>query len=48
MAIGLIFEGPGVTQAQYEQVLNEVTAGGNSIPEGRSTMLPGRRRMAGW
>ena len=33
MAIGLIFEGPGVTQAQYEQVRDEV-APGNKRPPG--------------
>jgi len=32
MAVGLIFEGPGVTQAQYEQVLNEVAPGNQVIP----------------
>jgi quinol monooxygenase YgiN len=33
MAIALLFEGPGVTQAQYEQVLNQV-APGNRAPAG--------------
>jgi len=33
MAIAVIFDGPGVTQAQYEQVLNEV-APGNQPPPG--------------
>ncbi len=33
MAIGLIFFGTGVTQAQYEQVRNEV-APGNKLPPG--------------
>lgn len=28
MAIGLIFQDAGVSQAQYEQVFNEVTPGG--------------------
>jgi hypothetical protein len=30
MAVGLIFDGPGVTQDQYEQVFNEV------IPDGQA------------
>ena len=33
MAVGLIFEGPGVSQAQYEQVKNQV-APGNKAPPG--------------
>jgi quinol monooxygenase YgiN len=33
MAIGVIFSAPGVTQAQYEQVVNEV-APGNKLPPG--------------
>lgn len=33
MAVGLIFSGPGVTQAQYDQVRNEV-APGNKLPPG--------------
>ena len=33
MAVGLIFIGTGVTQAQYEQVNNEVTPG-NTLPPG--------------
>ncbi len=33
VAIAMIFDGPGVTQAQYEQVLNEV-APGNQPPPG--------------
>ena len=28
MAIGIVFDGPGVTQAQYEQALAEVVPGG--------------------
>ena len=33
MAVGLIFSGAGVTQAQYDQVRNEV-APGNKLPSG--------------
>jgi quinol monooxygenase YgiN len=33
MAVCLIFEGPGVTQAQYDQVRTEV-APGDRVPEG--------------
>jgi quinol monooxygenase YgiN len=33
MAIQLIFEGPGVSQAQYDQVRNEVSPG-NTRPAG--------------
>ena len=33
MAVGLIFSGAGVTQAQYDQVRNEV-APGNKLPPG--------------
>ena len=33
MAIGLIFDGAGVTQAKYEQVRDEV-APGNRLPSG--------------
>lgn len=33
MAIALLFEGSGVTQAQYDQVRNEV-APGNRVPPG--------------
>jgi quinol monooxygenase YgiN len=33
MAIGMIFDGPGVTQAQYDQVRNEA-APGNRPPAG--------------
>ena len=29
MAIGVLFEFPGVTQAQYDQVLNKLTNGGS-------------------
>jgi hypothetical protein len=32
MAIGLIFEGPGVTQAQYEQVRDRVMPGNAPVP----------------
>lgn len=32
MAFGLIFEGPGVTQAQYEQVKEVVAPGNKLIP----------------
>jgi hypothetical protein len=32
MAVGLIFEGAGVSQAQYEQVLNEVAPGNQLLP----------------
>lgn len=32
MAVGLIFEGGGVSQAQYEQVLNEVAPGKQPTP----------------
>lgn len=32
MAIGLIFDGPGVTQAQYEQVRDEVCPGNKLVP----------------
>ena len=32
MAIGLIFEGPGVTQAQYDQVRNQVMPGSALYP----------------
>jgi quinol monooxygenase YgiN len=32
MAIGQIFDGSGVTQAQYEQVLNEVAPGKQPPP----------------
>lgn len=32
MAIGLIFEGPGVSQAQYEQVKDQVTPGNKAPP----------------
>jgi hypothetical protein len=34
MAIGLIFDAPGVTQAQYEQVRNEVNGGTTTFAEG--------------
>jgi hypothetical protein len=40
MAIGLIMEGAGVTQAQYEQVLNEV-GGRDAIPEGAQYHVAG-------
>ncbi len=33
MAVGLIFNGAGVTKAQYDQVRNEV-APGNKLPSG--------------
>jgi quinol monooxygenase YgiN len=32
MAIGVIFEGAGVTQAQYEQVKNQVLPGNKPAP----------------
>ena len=32
MAVALIFNGPGVTKAQYEQVLNEVNPDGKFAP----------------
>src|SRR5664279_5895701 len=32
MAVALIFNGPSVTKAQYEQVLNEVLPGGKVAP----------------
>jgi len=32
MAVGLLFDGVGVSQAQYEQVLNEVTNNGTAEP----------------
>src|SRR5215212_10189412 len=32
MAVCLIYDGPGVTQAQYEQVHNEVSAGNRPAP----------------
>jgi quinol monooxygenase YgiN len=37
MAIGLLFDGSGVTQAQYEQVLNDVTANGTRQVPGMLT-----------
>ncbi len=33
MAVGIIFDGVGVSQAQYEQVLNQVSPG-NELPAG--------------
>ena len=33
MALCVVFEGAGVTQEQYEQVLNEVSPG-NQLPQG--------------
>jgi len=33
MAVALLFEGPGITQAQYDQVLGEVSPG-NQLPAG--------------
>jgi hypothetical protein len=46
MAFGLIFEGEGVTQAQYEQVKDAV-APGNKLPPGmlHHAAGPGER---GW
>jgi len=32
MAVALLFEGTGVTQAQYEQVLNQVAPGNQMAP----------------
>ena len=32
MTVGLLFDGIGVSQAQYEQVLNEVTNNGTAEP----------------
>ena len=40
MAIGLIFDIPGVTQAQYEQVRDEV-APGNRLPPGMLSHVGG-------
>jgi hypothetical protein len=37
MAIGLLFDGIGMTQDQYYQVLNEVTANGTQPPQGALT-----------
>jgi len=46
MAVGAIFEGQGVTQAQYEQVRNEV-APGNRLPQGMLYHAGGSTE-AGW
>jgi hypothetical protein len=37
MAVGLLFDGVGVTQDQYQQVLNEVTKNGTDRPAGGLT-----------
>ncbi len=47
MAIGLIFEGPGVTQAQYEQARNEV-APDNKRPPGMLYHVAGPTESGGW
>ncbi len=46
MAVCLIFEGPGVTQAQYDQVRNEV-APGDHVPEGAILHIAGPTET-GW
>ena len=45
MAVGLIFEAPGMTRAQYEQVLDEVTADGP--PQGVRSHVAGSTEN-GW
>jgi hypothetical protein len=45
MAVCMIFEAPGVTQAQYEQVLHEVTADGP--PQGVRSHVAGPTE-SGW
>jgi quinol monooxygenase YgiN len=47
MAIGLIFDGPGVTQAQYEQARNEV-APDNKRPPGMLYHVAGPTESGGW
>jgi hypothetical protein len=46
VAIGLIFDGAGVTQAQYEQVLNEVMPSGG-MPDGMQSHIAGATEN-GW
>ena len=45
MAVCMIFDAPGVTQAQYEQVLHEVTADGP--PQGVRSHVAGPTE-SGW
>ena len=40
MAVGLILDAPGMTQAQYDQVRNEV-APGNRLPQGALSHVAG-------
>jgi len=47
MAIGLIFEGPGVTQAQYEQALKEVAPDNKLLP-GMLFHVAGPTENGGW
>jgi quinol monooxygenase YgiN len=47
MAIGMIFDGPSVTQAQYEQARNEVAPDNKRLP-GMLYHVAGPTEAGGW